>query len=290
MAAAALARRFRFQGGGDVTGAPLLRLEEVTRRFGGVVAVDGVSFGVAAGAVHGLIGPNGAGKTTVLNLISGLMPLSSGRILFDERRIDTLPAHRIAALGIRRTFQNIRLFPTMTALDHVIVGEHTRRRDSTLGHVLLPAVAGLAWAADRAHIVYHPAAPRRQNDMRERARSLLARVGLAERAGEQARNLSYGDQRRLEIARALAGAPRLLLLDEPAAGMPFAETRSLAGLIRAIAAEGCTVLLIEHNMDLVMEVCDRITVLDFGRVIADGAPAAVRADPAVITAYLGSEA
>ena len=256
-----------------MNGSPLLTLDGVSRHFGGVRAADAVSFGVAEGTIHGLIGPNGAGKTTVLNLISGLMPLTAGRISLAGTRLDTLPAYRIAALGVRRTFQNIRLFPVMSALDNVIVGQHTRRR------------AGLL---DR--LIYRPAALREERELRDRAVALLERVGLGGRTEQQARNLAYGEQRRLEIARALAADPRLLLLDEPAAGMPFTEMNDLMALVRSIAAEGRTVLLIEHNMELVMNLCDRITVLDFGRVIAEGTPAEVSANPDVIAAYLGSEA
>jgi branched-chain amino acid transport system ATP-binding protein len=181
-------------------------------------------------------------------------------------------AHLVAGMGVRRTFQNIRLFPVMTALDNIIAGEHTRRRAGTLGHIL-----------------FQPSATREAEAIRVRARALLTQVGLAGRDEQQARNLSYGEQRRLEIARALAGDPRLLLLDEPAAGMPFAEMRDLGALIRSIAANGHTVLLVEHNMELVMSVCDRITVLDFGRVIAEGTPADIGANPVVISAYLGAE-
>jgi ABC-type branched-subunit amino acid transport system ATPase component len=252
--------------------ALVLALDGVSRSFGGVRAVDGVSFGVPAGSVHGLIGPNGAGKTTALNLISGLMRVSGGSISFAGRRIEKLPAYRIAALGVRRTYQNIRLFPAMSAVENLVVGMHTVTRAPL-------------WQ----RLVYAPASRREEVETRERARGLLTRVGLAHRAQELARNLSYGEQRRLEIARALASDPRLVLLDEPTAGMNASEANEVAALIRAMAAAGQTVLLVEHNMPLVMSVCDRITVLDFGKVIADGTPAEVSADPAVIAAYLGSE-
>ena len=250
----------------------LLRLEDVRRTFGGVRAVDGVRFEVGAGEVHGLIGPNGAGKTTLLNLVSGLIRADGGAISLDGRRIDGLAPHRIAALGITRTYQNIRLFPALTAADNVIVGEHLRRRDPLWKRMLfLPSVRSEERAA------------------REKALHLLARVGLPERAGERAANLSYGEQRRVEIARALASEPRVLLLDEPTAGMNPAEVASIAALIRDLALRGHSVLLVEHNVKLVMDVCERITVLDFGKVIADGVPSAVAKDPAVVAAYLGSD-
>jgi len=250
----------------------LLSLEDVRRTFGGVRAVDGVRFEVGAGEVHGLIGPNGAGKTTLLNLVSGLIRAEGGAISLDGRRIDRLPSHRIAALGITRTYQSIRLFPALTAADNVLVGEHLLRRDPLWKRMLfLPSVRSEERAA------------------REKALHLLARVGLSERAGERAANLSYGEQRRVEIARALASEPRVLLLDEPTAGMNPAEVASIAALIRDLARRGHTVLLVEHNVKLVMDVCERITVLDFGKVIADGVPAAVAKDPAVVAAYLGAE-
>jgi ABC-type branched-subunit amino acid transport system ATPase component len=252
--------------------SPVLRLAGVGRTFGGVRAVDGVSFSVREGGIHGLIGPNGAGKTTALNLISGLMRPTSGAIHFRETRIDRLPAYRIAAMGVRRTYQNIRLFPVMSALENLVVGMHT-----------------VTHAALWQRLLYAPAARREEEVVRGKAARLLERVGLGHRAGEQARNLSYGEQRRLEIARALASDPVLMLLDEPTAGMNPSEVEEVAELIRTIAAEGRTVLLVEHNMALVMSVCDRITVLDFGKVIAEGTPEEVSADEDVIAAYLGRE-
>jgi len=251
----------------------LLELDDVRRSFGGLRAVDGVRFQVGAGEVHGLIGPNGAGKTTLLNLVSGLLRPTGGAIAMDGRRIDRLPTHRIAALGVTRTYQNIRLFPALSASDNVLIGAHLRRSDPLWRRMLfLPGVA------------------REEADARAGALALLARVGMEARAGERASNLSYGEQRRVEIARALASGPRVLLLDEPTAGMNPAEVASIAALIRDVARSGQSVLLVEHNVKLVMDVCDRITVLNFGRVIADGAPSAVAADPAVIAAYLGGEA
>jgi branched-chain amino acid transport system ATP-binding protein len=250
----------------------LLSLHGVERTFGGLRAVDDASFEVEVGTVHGLIGPNGAGKTTLINLVSGLLAPTAGTIELAGRPIAGLPAHRIARLGVARTFQNIRLFPELTARDNVLVGQHLRRSPSLLARMLLLRSAREeAWSA------------------RERAEALLTRVGLPDRVDEQARHLSYGEQRRVEIARALASGPSLLLLDEPTAGMNPVEVEGVAQLIRQVAAEGHSVLLVEHNVRLVMGVCDRITVLNFGKVIAEGTPAAVAADPGVITAYLGSE-
>ena len=249
----------------------LLELDEVERAFGGVRAVDDASFQVAAGEVHGLIGPNGAGKTTLLNLVSGLLRPSSGAIRLAGRHIDRLPPHRISALGVTRTYQNIRLFGGLSAAGNVVVGEHLRR-DAPLWR----------W------VLMLPSARAEQRRARDRGLELLTRVGLGDRADEKAQNLSYGEQRRVEIARALASDPRLLLLDEPTAGMNPVEVRSVAALIRKVAAEGHSVLLVEHNVRLVMDVCERITVLNFGKVIAEGKPAEVSADPAVVAAYLGN--
>ncbi len=249
----------------------LLELRRVSRSFGGVQALDGCSFAVRRGEVHGLIGPNGAGKTTLLNLVSGLVQPTGGSILLGDRRIDRLPPHRIAALGVARTYQNIRLFPELSALGNVVAGEHLRRRDTVLESLLLL-----------------PSARREQEGARERARALLGRVGLLDRAGERAGNLSYGEQRRVEIARALAAAPAVLLLDEPTAGMNPAEVSAVGQLVTEVAGQGHTVLLVEHNVRLVMSICSAITVLDFGKVIAEGPPAAVASDPAVIAAYLGA--
>ena len=250
----------------------LLSLKGVERTFGGLRAVDGASFEVAPGTVHGLIGPNGAGKTTLINLISGLLAPSAGAIELQGRVISGLAPHLIAGRGVARTFQNIRLFPELTARDNVLVGQHLRRHPSLWARLLL-----LRSAYQEAQAA------------RERAVVLLQRVGLPDRIDEQARHLSYGEQRRVEIARALASEPCLLLLDEPTAGMNPVEVKGVAELIRQVAAEGHAVLLVEHNVRLVMGVCDRITVLNFGKVIAEGTPAVVAADPAVITAYLGSE-
>jgi ABC-type branched-subunit amino acid transport system ATPase component len=250
--------------------AALLALDKVERVFGGVRAVDGASFEVRRGSVHGLIGPNGAGKTTIINLVSGLLPPTSGEVRIEGRPTRGLAPHRVAALGVARTFQNIRLFPELSARHNVIVGMHRTRRES------LPArLLGL------------PAAREAERRAEERAEALLERVGLAERMREKVKNLSYGEQRRVEIARALASDPKLLLLDEPTAGMNPVEVEAIAALIAKVAAEGRSVLLVEHNVGLVMKVCDEVTVVDFGKVIAAGPPAQVAKDPAVITAYLG---
>ncbi len=249
----------------------MLRLDALARAFGGVRAVDGASFSVADGEIHGLIGPNGAGKTTLLNLVSGLLAPSSGEIRLGDHRIDRLPPHRIAALGVSRTYQNIRLFPALTALENVIVGQHLVRPPRLAARLLL--LRSAREEAQRAS---------------ERARALLERVGLADRASDTAGHLAYGEQRRVEIARALASDPQVLLLDEPTAGMTGGEISSVAAVVRDVARRGHSVLLVEHNVKLVMETCARVTVLDFGRVIADGTPAEVARDPAVIAAYLGS--
>ena len=249
----------------------MLTLSQVSRAFGGVRAVDGASFTVEKGEVHGLIGPNGAGKTTLLNLISGLLTPTSGQIALDSARIDGLPPHRIAARGVSRTYQNIRLFAGLSAVENVVVGQHLQRRAPLWPRLLLL-----------------PSARREEREALRAAGETLARVGLRDRAGERAVNLSYGEQRRVEIARALASQPRVLLLDEPTAGMSAPEADAVALLVREVAREGRAVLLIEHNVKLVMALCDRITVLNFGQVIARGAPAEVARDPAVVDAYLGT--
>jgi ABC-type branched-subunit amino acid transport system ATPase component len=251
----------------------LLSVEGVARAFGGVRAVDGATFAIAKGEVHGLIGPNGAGKTTLLNLVSGLLQPTGGRIVLGGERIDGQPPHRIAARGITRTFQNIRLFAGLSAAENVLVGEHLARAPM-LGHRLL----GLGRARGE------------EEEARRKALALLERVGLGERAFHKAGALSYGEQRRVEIARALGSSPRLLLLDEPTAGMNPVEVSSVEALIRDLAKSGHSVLLVEHNVRLGMEVSDRVTVLNFGKVIADGEPGQVAKDPAVVTAYLGTDA
>jgi branched-chain amino acid transport system permease protein len=251
----------------------LLSVEELDRSFGGVRALDGAAVQVAAGEVHGLIGPNGAGKTTLLNVISGLFRPTRGRIVLGGERIDGLPSHRIAALGITRTYQNIRLFLGLSALENVMVGAHLVRRGDTL-----------------RRLFFLPSARADEARAREAALQLLARVGLSDRAHHRVSGLSYGDQRRVEIARALASSPRLVLLDEPTAGMNAAEVQAVAAVIREVAKQGQSVVLVEHNVQLVMQVCDRITVLNFGKVIAHGEPQHVSSHPEVIAAYLGSDA
>jgi ABC-type branched-subunit amino acid transport system ATPase component len=254
------------------TDQPLLAVEELTLRFGGVTALDRVTFTVRRGEILGLIGPNGAGKTTCFNAVTGVYPPSSGRILFEGRSLARRKKHEITRLGIARTFQNIRLFPELTALENVLVGTDAHHRTS---------VPGAVFRLSPRHL-------REERQGRALAMDMLELVGIADLAGKVARGLSYGDQRRLEIARALATSPRLLCLDEPAAGFNPAEKASLLELIRTVRDLGFTILLIEHDMRLVMGVTDRIVVLDFGRKIAEGTPAEIRDDPIVVSAYLGS--
>jgi len=250
----------------------MLRLETVTRQFGGLTAISQVSFSVAAGQITGLIGPNGAGKTTLLNLISGLDQPTSGAIHFLQRPIHGLPPHKINQMGIARTYQNIRLFAEMSVLENIIVGMHTQGR------------AGLMSAA-----LMLPAYRAEERRLRADSARLIERLDLQAFANAPADALSYGDQRRVEIARALATHPKLLLLDEPTAGMNAAETARLGDLILSLRAEGLTVLVIEHDMTFIAQVCDRVVVLNFGEVIAQGTVNEVRANPLVIDAYLGAE-
>jgi branched-chain amino acid transport system ATP-binding protein len=251
-----------------------LEVNGLTRRFGGVTAVDDVSFAVDRGEVFGLIGPNGAGKTTLFNLVTGITPPTAGTLVHDGTDITAARPHQVARRGIARTFQNIRLFAELSALENVMIGRHCRTRSG-----LFSGVFGFATA--RAE----------ERGARERASELLGLMGLAGREEVKARNLPYGDQRRLEIARALAMEPQVLLLDEPAAGMNPAEKTALSDFIRRLRTEfDLTMLIIEHHVPLVMGLCDRIAVLDFGRLIALGDPDTVRRDPAVVEAYLGEEA
>ncbi|WP_203654582.1 ABC transporter ATP-binding protein [Actinocatenispora rupis] len=239
-------------------------------QFGGVTALDHISFEVRRGEILGLIGPNGAGKTTCFNVMTGVFQPTSGEVRLNGQKLVSRSRHQITRLGIARTFQNIRLFPEMTALENVQVGGDARHRTSVPGALLRL-----------------PRHRREERDGRTQAFELLDFMGIPHAANSLARNLPYGDQRRLEIARALATGPELLCLDEPAAGFNPAEKEELLALIRRIRDRGQTVLLIEHDMRLVMGVTDRIVVLEFGRKIADAAPAAVRADPKVVAAYLG---
>ncbi len=250
----------------------LLAAEGISKRFGGVHALADVSFWINRGEIYGLIGPNGAGKTSLFNVLTGIYSADAGTFTFDGVPLVGLKPHEVAARGIGRTFQNIRLFANLSALENVMIGRHVRTR------------AGVAGA------IFRDAATRAEEaEIEKRAYELLDYVGVARRANDLAKHLAYGDQRRLEIARALATEPKLLALDEPAAGMNATETASLKRLLEGIRRDGTTILLIEHDMKLVMAVCDRVLVLDYGKKIAEASAAEVQRNEAVIAAYLGGD-
>ena len=251
----------------------LLELTGIGKRFGGLAALNEVSLHIRRGEIYGLIGPNGAGKTTLFNIVTGLYQLDEGAFTFAGVAYSRCKPHVLAQAGIARTFQNIRLFANMSVLENVMVGRHVRTRTGI-------------WGA----LTRNTTARNEEHATAQRAHELLRYVGIARPAQTLAKNLSYGEQRRMEIARALATDPKLLALDEPAAGMNATETESLKALLQTIRASGVTVLLIEHDVKLILGLCDRVAVLDYGKKIAEGVPEEVRRNPAVIAAYLGGEA
>ena len=251
----------------------LLELTGIGKRFGGLAALNEVSLHIRRGEIYGLIGPNGAGKTTLFNIVTGLYQLDEGAFTFAGVAYSRCKPHVLAQAGIARTFQNIRLFANMSVLENVMVGRHVRTRTGI-------------WGA----LTRNTTARNEEHATAQRAHELLRYVGIARPAQTLAKNLSYGEQRRLEIARALATDPKLLALDEPAAGMNATETESLKALLQTIRASGVTVLLIEHDVKLILGLCDRVAVLDYGKKIAEGVPEEVRRNPAVSAAYLGGEA
>jgi len=249
-----------------------LEIEHLTMKFGGLVAVNDFSVSVQKGKIHGLIGPNGSGKTTIFNVLSGYYKPTAGRIFFEGKRISGLPAYQITAIGLARTFQNLRLFSSMTVLDNLLVGMGHHGRTGILEALFNPV-----------------AVQREEKGFFDKAMSLLDLLEIADYARDLATSLPYGHQRRVEIARALATEPKILLLDEPAAGLNDIETQKLREILRKILDSGVTIFLVEHDMKLVMETCETITVLDYGKKIAEGSATSIRNDPIVVEAYLGRE-
>ncbi len=253
------------------SGPPLLRVENLAREFGGVLAIGDLSFTVAAGDIHSIIGPNGAGKTTLFNLVTGVYKPSGGRVLFDGADVSGQAPYRLAARGMSRTFQNLQIFFNMTALENVMVGRHLH-----LNTRLLPA------------LFRFPSLVRKDSEARDRAEQLMADVGLSRYRDADADSMPYGALKRLEIARALASEPKMLLLDEPAAGLNATESREIDEVIKKVAGNGVTIVLVEHDMKMVMGISHKITALNHGRKLAEGTPAEVAANPEVIAAYLGA--